>query len=547
MKTSNLCRYLAVWLIVSPLLSASAVTFTSDAVIGFDDTNYDGADIVITNCTLTVDGPHSFASLQILQGGTLTHTAVAGGLFSSQATITNEEHVLVGTTAETLVHANVVLASLLVLDAANSVIYSNGVDYVVTLNPNGLAQLQRTDASTIPDGATVRVAYDTSSSVPSGLNLAIAGDMVVEAGSTINVDARGYDRNLGPGSGGSLGGILSGGGGGHGGYGGLSASNAPGGNVYDSILKPADKGSSGGNGYRGYGGAGGGAVKLVVGGALRVDGSLSANGADGMNERSGGGAGGSLWLTAQTLSGAGSLTAQGGRGEPSLGGGGGGGRVALYVETNTFTGQIQARGGQGATVGGAGTIYFKSPTQSVGSVLVDNGGSCGTNTLLVAPGSFNLTVQGGAILAASSPVTLGNLLVNSNGWVSLSIPSLVINGDATIRPGGGIIGDGTGFSGGSGPGVGRISITTNGIAIAGGGGYGGPGASTALSALGGLSYGTLLRPIDRGSGGGNVSYAIFPNGGSGGGAIQLTVTGTLQVDGRLSANGLAGLAAGSGG
>ena len=32
----------------------------------------DGLDIAVTNCTLTVDGQHTFASVQVLNGGNLT-------------------------------------------------------------------------------------------------------------------------------------------------------------------------------------------------------------------------------------------------------------------------------------------------------------------------------------------------------------------------------------------------------------------------------------------------------------------------------------------
>ena len=66
-------------------LSAGAVTFTSDTAISFNNTNYDGADIVVTNCTLTVDGPHSFASLQVLNGGNLTHSFAPNGLLAKPA------------------------------------------------------------------------------------------------------------------------------------------------------------------------------------------------------------------------------------------------------------------------------------------------------------------------------------------------------------------------------------------------------------------------------------------------------------------------------
>ena len=54
-----------------PALTAPCVTFTNDTVISSYNTNYDGLDIAVTNCTLTVDGPHSFASVQVLAGATL--------------------------------------------------------------------------------------------------------------------------------------------------------------------------------------------------------------------------------------------------------------------------------------------------------------------------------------------------------------------------------------------------------------------------------------------------------------------------------------------
>ena len=59
--------------------TAGAVTFTNDTAISLNNTNYDGADIVVTNCTLTVDGPHSFASLQVLNGANLTHSISTNG------------------------------------------------------------------------------------------------------------------------------------------------------------------------------------------------------------------------------------------------------------------------------------------------------------------------------------------------------------------------------------------------------------------------------------------------------------------------------------
>ncbi len=69
----------------------------------------------------------------------------------------------------------------------------------------------------------------------------------------------------------------AGGGGGYGGLGGNSSYS--GGGVYGSVSQPSDLGSAGGGAayYGGrLGGAGGGAIRLLVGDTLRLDGVLSA-------------------------------------------------------------------------------------------------------------------------------------------------------------------------------------------------------------------------------------------------------------------------------
>ena len=64
-----------VWNLVGVLtsLGATVVTFTNETFIA--DTSYDGQDIVVSGCTVTVDGSHSFNSLQLTNGGVLTHPA----------------------------------------------------------------------------------------------------------------------------------------------------------------------------------------------------------------------------------------------------------------------------------------------------------------------------------------------------------------------------------------------------------------------------------------------------------------------------------------
>src|SRR5688500_12788267 len=64
--------------VVASVSQSSAIVFTNDLLISSSDTNYDGLDIVVTNCTVTVDGTHAFASLQIRNGGILTHSVATG-------------------------------------------------------------------------------------------------------------------------------------------------------------------------------------------------------------------------------------------------------------------------------------------------------------------------------------------------------------------------------------------------------------------------------------------------------------------------------------
>src|ERR1035441_3683991 len=97
-------------------LPTMAVTFTNDSAMGFNNTNYDGADIVVTNCTLTVDGPHSFASLQVLNGANLTHTFAQDGVLYDWRTVTNEPQVLSVTNVATLSNAYVSVSSIVVQD-----------------------------------------------------------------------------------------------------------------------------------------------------------------------------------------------------------------------------------------------------------------------------------------------------------------------------------------------------------------------------------------------------------------------------------------------
>jgi hypothetical protein len=546
------CRALVAGVIALILvhLPAFATTFTNDTTINANDTNYEGADIIVTNCTVTVDGPHAFSSLIVAAGGVLTHSFSPDGVISNLLSVVDEAQTLNGTNQVTLLNSNVITASVLVTDSGNTIVYTNGVDYLLT-SPDGiLTQLQRTTNSTIPDGANVLVSYDVLLGVlPAGFNLSVTGNVEVDVGGAINANGKGYGGDAGPGAGYAAGSPADGSGAGYGGIGGMSSSNAMGGTVYGSFAQPTDLGSGGGTSYAGLGGAGGGAIQITAGGIFIINGTISADGANGTNSRSGGGSGGSIWITAQLVSGSGAISAQGGVGEPTHGGGGGGGRIAIQSDVNSLAGSLVAYGGAGAMTGGAGTVYTELTGQN-GLLVFDNGGHAGTNSLIaIANGSIDVLIRGNAAVIPSGAWTIGNLTIASNGLLlvssALSPINLTASGNVTIQDGGILLADNAGYAAGAGIGHGS-SYNDGSYRPCGGGGYGGSGANGAsANAGGGTTYGSQTSPTTYGSGGGQLMPYSF--GGAGGGAIQLNVSGILQVDGRLSANGGSGSGSGGGG
>ncbi len=524
---------------------ALAATFTTNTDIAATNMAYDGMDIIITNCTVTVDGPHSFNSLHVETGGVLTHSFVASGVVSNVLVVTNESHVLTGTNAVALLNSNVILSSVMVSDTTGTNFYTEGADYLLNVT-NGLTDLERTTNSSIASGESVLVDYDSLLEFyVEGLFLTVTNNVQVDAGGAINANGIGYGGGLGTGAGHtSPSSFPDGSGGGYGGNGGTSSSNAVGGVTYGTFYTPTNLGSGGGSSYAGTGGPGGGIIEITAGGAVTVNGSVSANGATATNSRAGGGAGGSIFISGQTLSGTGSVTANGGAGEGTHGGGGGGGRISLQYGASGFVGAISAYGGAGATVGGAGTIYTVAAGQN-GLLLIDNGGQAGANTALTV---FDLTVslqiQGKAVVVPSSAMKVDNLTVASNGTLLSGSTELSLTSDgAIVVQAGGSINANNAGSGGEG--VGRSGTTAN--YPCGGGGYGGDGGNSAQGiASGGISYGDEAAPNGFGSAGG--SYDTYSVGGGGGGWIQITsLSGIIQVNGTITANGGNGSGSGGGG
>jgi len=80
------------WLSLGGVAGAETV-FTTNTLIDAGNTAYDGQDIVVINCTLTVNGPHSFNSLQVVNNAVVTH----------QATTASQEYSLLLTVASNLI------------------------------------------------------------------------------------------------------------------------------------------------------------------------------------------------------------------------------------------------------------------------------------------------------------------------------------------------------------------------------------------------------------------------------------------------------------
>ncbi len=428
------------------------------------------------------------------------------------------------------------------------------------------------------------------------LNVSITGNLTVESAATIHANARGFAANNGPGKGT----VLRHGGG----YGGLGSAYyyegttpwvLPSSAIYGSITAPVDLGSGGSGG-----GSGGGAIRLVIGGAFSLNGgTISANGGSWPM-----GSGGSVFITAGSIAGSGTIRANGG-GDNINTGGGGGGRVAIVLtgtdaDFSSFSSTPTAYGGKTtspSTVdGAAGTVYLETEPQASGQgrLIVNNTGrGCGPGVFTLMPAGTDLSaftdveISGGGNVAVNAGVTLNFATANISGAgagsafitivddANVSFPDpftlsgftlnaeglssvtgdwtiaadgrlshtanpnaewykldLTIDGDLVVT--GEINVDGRGYVAGFGPGT-----TTK---FRDGGSHGGIGGSYDGNPPTGTTYGSVVAPVNLGSGS-NFESTRF---GCGAGAIKLTVTGGLTVSGAISANS-GGWSRGSGG
>ncbi|NLB54583.1 MAG: hypothetical protein GX811_02240, partial [Lentisphaerae bacterium] len=203
------------------------------------------------------------------------------------------------------------------------------------------------------------------------IDLELFGSLTIETSGAIDVSARGFPPNYGPGShpidtiGGS--------------YGGKARNGMP---CYGSLINPTNLGSAGRSGTVCFGG---GAIILKVFGTIENSGGIFANSLS-QNRV---GSGGTVNITAGNLTGSGPIVANSGDSSAgSIANPGGGGRIAISLtepgaDIFAYKGPITAYGAYNSVQpGGAGTIYLRNPGQALneGTLIIDNNNNAGEVT-----------------------------------------------------------------------------------------------------------------------------------------------------------------------
>ncbi len=250
------------------------------------------------------------------------------------------------------------------------------------------------------------------------MELEVAGAILVDTSSTIDVSGKGYlggyaggNANAAPRTQGNVLATQSNVGGSYGGYGSLNSngSRMP---VYGDYRDPNDLGSGGTGSNGSYpGGNGGGLVRLTAT-SLTLNGSILAKGSGGSSGYSG--SGGGVRIDVGALTGTGSVDASGGSNSYS----GGGGRIAVYYGSGT-TFDLTKLKAQGWSNSGAGTVFTKDTSNpSANGALVIGNGSTSSVPTPVAGGIFDrFEVSGGAQVNVAGDLVATDLELKSGGAI----------------------------------------------------------------------------------------------------------------------------------
>ncbi len=504
-------KFLPVLLLASLPTISRAVIFNSSTSIASGDTNYDGQPVIVSGCTLTVDGAHNFASLLLTNGATLTHTPAYNGEPTNQINLT--------------IAGDCVVTS-------NSGINADGRGYA-----NG----------TGPGAGASDVYYGGSGGGHGGAGGAIYGNYYYGPGGVI------YGSIVQPGEPGSGGGTGNPYFGYHyGGYGGGVVHLIVGGSLQVDGAISVTGGA--GHGAADQGGGAGGSIwietqKFSGGGSLNADGGYGG----------GGGGGGRIAIYSITDNFSGVVSAVGGSGGSSSRFGNPGTiyrKVAGAVPANLIWDNAGRLGVAGLTTGetnlentrlvlSAATLTLDGQHNLAGLLLTN--GAMLTHT----PASngetnnqINLTITGDCLISSNSSVN-----ADSAGYAHDAGPGL--GGSGGYGGGGAHGGDGgygqPGY--GSAGGTGYDSITMPSLPGSGGanGGVGNDGS------LGGAGGGVIILNVTGGlqvdgrvtARGGNETGFVIAGGGAGG-SIRLTAE-NFSGNGYIGADGGNGAYGGAGG
>ena len=480
---------------------AEYIVLTAGTLIACDDTTYDGADVVIDGCTVTIDCEHAFNSLHIVNSAEVCHSP----------TQTQGLHLVV---------ANDVVIS------SDSQLSADGAGYGPAAGP-GAGQSIGGQTNGAGGGGHGGIGGRGSSS---------GGEGGTTYGSIVAPTELGSGGGNRTWSGGALGGA----------GGGAIRLTVAGALVVDGSVA-----ADGPPRTNGAGGGSGGSVWITCG-SLAGEGTISANGATcGQSYWANGGGGGggrvAVYYNAEAFTG--NVQAVGGAAvSPAKPGSAGTVFIKLASQSHgdllvdnagiagsftVITGsyafdelRVEGRGQARFTnadvqvesfvVGDSGTILLESAM-----ILSDVEVAAGGSIVADDEGIFDLTVTGDIEIAGALRTTAEQTL------------KLAALNDLVLASSGTISADACGFPSGQGPGAGgSASGEING---GGGGGYGGAGGNgNGTGGTGGATYGNEIAPMDLGSGGGSWRYG---DGGAGGGAVRVSVAGAFHLEGVVSANG----------
>jgi hypothetical protein len=484
MKTtpSSLNAVLASCLCLASVFPATAVVFISNTLIETNNLTYEGQDVVVNGCTLTINGAHSFNSVTVTNCGGITQSPCVYNSVTNRVDLT--------------------VAGDMFVDYCSRVDVT-GKGYGTGTGP-GAGGYNYNGYSTgggyggrgglsggLPYGSMTEPVYSGSGGGAAAGNAAGGGAVRLFVTGRLLLD----------------GSVLANG-------------------LYSTVTDQQN------------GAGAGGSVYLQVG-TLSGAGAIQANGGTSIMPSGGSGGGGRIAIYYATFTHNGQIQARGGGG--SLPGGVG----TIYLKGDSQAPQlVLANGGFSAgpqtTVAGAAqalsvAVHSGANVQFTDLSLVSSGFAV-TNSAVTCLGGVeiggDLSVSGaGAVLAMNwtnsiqrnVAVLSGATLTHSSGATNGVL--LNVLGDMTVDSTSRVDVTGKGYGTGTGPGAGGYNY--NGYST--GGGYGGRGGLS-----GGLPYGSMTEPAYSGSGGGANSGSA-----PGGGAVRLFVTGQLLLDGPVLANGVA--------